>query len=265
MGADHTRDKINNLCSALEQEELIMDYNMHYSTKRDDGTRVCWRRMCDSTQGKKNRKNRQKVREYIDAFACQDYSFLLNDGAIVQISLTYKGSEVIKYRYVYLPCPISWTKKYERKNIKYDHDSLEDEFLEDENDSDFENEIDSDEQESRRAFLEKSIDRMDEVEFPKKLVMIAPLRFEWKKNSDSNFEPPSHVHLGLPEGKIAISHPVSLSNFLYFIFKNFYSNDFDKYKSQLETQDNIGKIKSAKNPCIEGHENNGIYFFVPNP
>lgn len=243
MGAPASCKLINDFFPSLEEENLIWEFRQHHTKDMGSGIkRVWWRGSEDTSNYADWVGNNVEIGEYRDALERQDYSFLLNDGGIAQILLDYDGNSVLKYRYAYLPCPISLAG----------------------GEADDSEEIDLYAKGEIRDFLKRSLSSMDGSDFRDNLVMVAPLRFEWDRNQDLENEPRSHVHLGVSEGRVAVSHPVSVRNFLHFVFKNFYPRDFGKFED-------LQKLKKGRMPeipkesCIREHEKRHAYISVPNP
>lgn len=240
MGAPTFCKLINGFCSSLKEKELISEFRQHHTKSMGDRiSRVWWRGSEDIGNLEGWDGSKVEIGEYREALERQDYSFLLNDGGVVQMLLDYRGKSVLKYRYAYLPCPISLTGG--EKIYLYSEGE-------------------------KRDSLRRSLSSMDGSDFRDSLVMVAPLRFEWKQDQDLEDEPKSHVHLGVSEGRVAVSHPVSAWNFLHFVFKNFYPNEFEIFEnSQQFTKDKIPGIPKAEESCIRDHEKQHAYISVPNP
>lgn len=201
--------------------------------------RVWWRGSEDAYNFEGRGGSKVGIREYLNALKSRDYSFLLNDGGIVQMQLDYKGHSVQKYRYAYLPCPIS---------------------LADSEDSDLYADGEN------GTPLKGDIDIMNESDFRGSLVMVAPLRFEWDREQELEHEPKSHVHLGVSDGRVAVSHPVSVWNFLRFVLKNFYPREFEKFEELPKfKRDKVPGISKAEEACIRDHEKRHAYISVPHP
>lgn len=240
MGAPTFCNFINGFFASLKAEELIWAFNHHRTKRMGDGTsRVWWRGSEDTGNFQDWDGNKVEIGEYRDALERKDYSFLLNDGGIVQILLDYEGKSVLKYRYAYLPCPISLASG---------------------------GEIGLYAEGEKGDSLKRSLSSMDGSDFRDSLVIVAPLRFEWERDQDLEDEPKSHVHLGVSEGRVAVSHPVSVWNFLHFVFKNFYPDEFKKFKdSHKFTRNKIPGIPKAEESCIREHEREHAHISVSNP
>lgn len=236
--------------------KLIIESKPHYCKSISGGKKCVWWR--NSTKDK-NIECRHYVTffEYLNALKDGDYSFIFNDGGVVQIELNCKGNNIIKYRYAYIPCPVLNFQDIllliDEENSYIYHNRDEYENL-DSKASDIDDNanrtregyegvigLDSSSKDMsinimdrNREFLVDYFNDMKGNEFRSDLVMIAPLRFEWSQNPKSKKEPKSHVHLGISDGRVAVSHPIMVWDFLNFIFKNFYPNEFKEFRSAMD-------------------------------
>ena len=147
------------------------------------------------------------VDDYLEAMQSLSYSLVMIDGGLVQISMDFKGSDVVGYRFVFLPCPVRLNRSYVSAVIGQGGSIAE----------------------SIGGFIEDN----DKVPF----VIRAPFRFEYSKNDDSKRHPRSHVHVGTSDGRIAVSHRVTVGRFLKFIFSNFYQDEFKNLESSTLLRD----------------------------
>ena len=257
--------QINKICSNLKEAGLISGYRCHKikSYKNSNTIKVWWRCPEDADSIDNIFNEKVTTLEYKDALDRKDYSFLLNDGSVVQMLTKYENCSIISYRYAYLPCPVPLTG-YSR--LEDDSERM-DEF-EETSVSDVFNEInDPFEEHDVAALIEAAAYYRCEEECRDKFLLAAPVRFEWNAESHAKDEPKSHVHFGRSKCRIALSHPISVWDFIDFIFKNFYSNQYDDFK-KLFPRDiyNFAKATSKnldKNECILGDEKMHIHFLVP--
>lgn len=239
MSAPTACKRINDFCSSLEAADLIWECRQHHTRPMGRIKRVWWRGSEDAHNFEGRGGSKVEVGEYLTALEKRDYSFLLNDGGIVQMQLDYRGNSVLKYRYAYLPCPISVAGSEG---------------------------IDLLAKGEKRDSLKRSLTSMDKFDFWDSFVMVAPLRFEWVRDQELEDEPKSHVHLGVSDGRVAVSHPVSVWNFLRFVLKNFYPREFEKFEKLPKfKRDKIPGISKAEEACIRDHEKRHAYISVPHP
>ena len=145
--------------------------------------------------------------DYLEAVNNSSYSLVMIDGGLVQISMDFDGSDLVGYRFVFLPCPVRMKKSHLSAVI------------------------------GRGDSIAESVARFIEGSDPAPFVIRAPFRFEYSKNDGAKRHPRSHVHLGTSDGRIAVSHRLTVGRFLKFIFSNFYHDEFEKYESSSLLRD----------------------------
>ena len=138
---------------------------------------------------------------YYSMLENRDYSILLKDGGIIQVSLDYLGSDLVGHRYVYVPCPIYF------------------------------DETDLGLVDAEVPFMEL-IDELWHKELVSRFRIRPSFRFEYDPNSTQDDHPFSHVHLGKSSSRIPVSRPIRVEQFFRFVFKNFYASEF-KHHSKL--------------------------------
>lgn len=143
-----------------------------------------------------NRETDVKYSEYMGALRSGDFSILMHDGGIIQVSIDFNGGQIDGHRLVYLPCPLL---------VGLDEIRLETGEL---------------------YPLADFIDDLNEDEFRDRLRIRTPLRFEFDPQNAGANHPASHLHLGRADSRIAVSCPLHLDTFMRFIFKRFYPDDF---------------------------------------
>ena len=141
------------------------------------------------------------VDDYLDAAEGRSYSLVMIDGGLIQISMDFKGSDLVGYRYVFLPCPVRLERSYLSEAI------------------------------GQGSSIAEGIGRFIEGHDQAPFVIRAPFRFEYSKNGGPTGHPRSHVHLGTSDGRIAVSHRLTVGRFLKFIFRNFYHYEFKSFES----------------------------------
>ena len=95
-------DSINEFFKCLYENNLILNYRPHNFSHSDGIIEFSTR----DVKGDNRQHNKYTyISEYIGALRDGDYSLLLNDGGIIQISFKCDETEIKKYRFAYLPCP----------------------------------------------------------------------------------------------------------------------------------------------------------------
>ena len=87
------------------KEGLAFGISGHYEKKTSRRQRhITWVRVPGASSYK--RYDEIGYSTYYSMLENGDYSILLNDGGIIQVSLDYSDSNLVGHRYAYVPCPI---------------------------------------------------------------------------------------------------------------------------------------------------------------
>jgi hypothetical protein len=186
MSVAAQRGAIAGFCNGLLGRSHALTVSAHVAIPlRDNQILVCSAaasglfRVTDNIQG--------SLDEYLDILRSQQFSAVLNDGGILQISYRYKRDKLIGHRLCFYPCP-----------ILFQAEELEDLQIED--------------------FL----DMLSEKEILMRIRTRPTLRFEYDPERSSEEHPTSHLHMAYEGCRIPVASPLSLSQFTTFIFKYFY-------------------------------------------
>ena len=150
-----------------------------------DIQRVTWRPSA-SESGELFRTATSTVDEYRDWLKAQAYSAVLFDGAMVQLSFDFLGTNVVRHRLVYYPCPFDVELSLLKELPLVDVIDLY---------------IDSPREQVR---------------------LVCPLRFDYDYWAQSQGHPASHLTFLSQSCRWAVSAPLSLGHFVRFIFRHFY-------------------------------------------
>jgi hypothetical protein len=134
------------------------------------------------------------ISEYLDILRSSQYSALLFDGSIIQLTVDYSKLDCVGHRYAYYPCPI-WLAPGEMAIASASGLPL-DEYL-------------------QELVLTARSDQLRN--WP-------TMRFDYASTEVLN-EPFSHVHLGPENCRVPILGPMTLHRFLDFIVRIFYSHE----------------------------------------
>lgn len=130
-----------------------------------------------------------RLRDYLSLLGSLDYSYIMHDGAIIQIAFTYSGNKIERHRLAYHPCPFRLDKQ--------DLDNFDGGLLE---------------------LIEMSyLDRLEET-----LFLRSPIRFDYAPDAQGQLHPASHLTVNDPSCRIPAKSPLSFDTFVKFIFENFY-------------------------------------------
>lgn len=164
------------------------------------------------------------LKEYVELVASERYSAILYDYSLISIECVFSEGRIARHRYMYIPCPISQELLSQRPEDMEVADYLE--------------QIDSDN--LKRHFLSHGHVRFDYTNDP--------------VNSDI-FHPLSHLTFISSDCRIALKAPISISEFLTFLFDNFYSH---YAKSWIDYQPHL---KSICEDSIRDHETTRMHLF----
>ena len=232
MNAHACKENINEFFRSLKGN-LALAAAPHSVEEAKDGetnlNRLTWAR--GHNEKGRRRTSVTTVDDYLEAMNNSSYSLIMIDGGLVQISMDFDGSNLVGYRYVFLPCPVLLEGSYLSKAI------------------------------GQGGSIADCVGRFYENGDQKKFVIRAPFRFEYSRNDDPNGHPRSHVHLGTSGGRLAVSHRVTVGRFLKFIFSNFYHHEFKdfKYSSLLRELSPKEDEPADKDRCYDEE----LYFRQP--
>ena len=210
MSAPAICRRINEFCEFLITNELALNVGSHFVRPLEAGRkRITWTK--SAVAYARERNDDVRLSEYLAALRNRDFSILMYDGAILQVSLDYASRRLVGHRYVFLPCPIFF------QSGDLHHGDLGPVPLED-------------------YLSDIAVDELQD-----RIRIRAPLRFEFDPVAETEEHPASHVHVGKSESRVAVSGPVSSERFLRFVFKNFYACEFKEYDT----------IRNLNSPVIE--------------
>lgn len=190
--------RVSELCEFLILKDVALNIQAHAVMPIADGvSRMTWVRPSNVADFK--READVQFSEYLAALRVGDFSILLSDGGIVQISIDLSAKEIVGHRLVYLPCPI----QFDPSEIRLETGEI--------------------------YPLADFIVDLNEDEFRDRLRVRAPMRFEYDPTQAGEDHPASHLHLGRSDCRIPVSCPLSLDTFLRFVFKRFYRKEFNMW------------------------------------
>ena len=198
---------VNEFCAFLMRERLALGMSWHYlkSTKPRQ-FHMSWVRALG--RNSYNRDDDIGYSTYYSMLQNRDYSTLLKDGGIIQVSLDYSGNDLVGHRYTYLPCPIY----FDEADL-----GLVDEEI---------------------PFIEL-IDELRHKELVNRFRIRPSFRFEYDPSSTQDDHPLSHVHIGKSSSRIPVSCPIRVEQFFRFVFKNFYPSEFTRYSKLNELSSQV--------------------------
>lgn len=137
-----------------------------------------------------------RVDDYLRLIREREYSFLMRDGAAIQILYQYDRSNLVRHRLQYWPCP-------------FDAEDMLEEFAE-------------------------PIIDMLEILFLENVrsetVLRGLLRFDYAPDDAGMLHPASHLTMAGPECRIPVHAPLSFDTFMRFVLENFYRDAWSDEK-----------------------------------
>lgn len=125
-----------------------------------------------------------------------ELSAVLFDGAVLQITFDFFGNQLSGHRLAYLPCPVELDD--DGRDLIVDQPILE--------------VID--------AYLRTNLENIR---------LRTPVRFDFDAEAAREDHPASHITFNGCECRVPVSGPLSLGDFVDFVFRNFYPQQWKKY------------------------------------
>lgn len=197
-------DHINKLCFEWDNAGLSLDSNRSCIRTLGGGKLlVSW----DSDNFVLKDNEFSSLSEYLTLLLCSQYTLVLFDGSMVQISYTIQRDEIVGHRLCWYPSPIEISGVNEVDDIIY----LTQLILKEGSDS-----------------LEEYITNPNNV-YPVNVRGVhnrSPLRFDFSLMPDKQKDahPDVHLHISAEECRIPVKTPLCIRMFMKFLVENFYSN-----------------------------------------
>lgn len=175
------RDDIANAFDFFTQTELVL----FAATVSVSPTRVSWQAPSSSpfVIGAKH----ATVEEYLTWVRAGQYSAVLPDASLLQLTYDIQGGEVVRHRLAYVPCPVLVDEALLREEAILDVVAL---YLSDE--------------------LQDS------------LALRSPVRFDFDLQAAKALHPAAHVTINSADCRIACVAPIHPYRFLDLVYKHFY-------------------------------------------
>jgi hypothetical protein len=183
MTSDQLIASIHQLIFEWQKCGLILDSRNHQGYQRANGIiEVTW-----GNDGYVLKDNSfASLDEYCSLIESRQYSMLLSDGSMLQISYKLDRQDIVGHRLCWYPSP-----------------------------------IDLDEEAYSYRIIDNILDRMasgDTSSFRAR----GPLRFDFAPEQAHEEHPETHLHLGHEECRIPVKSSLSIKSFMTFIVENFY-------------------------------------------
>lgn len=161
-----------------------------------------------------------RIMDYLSLLERKEYSFLLRDGAIVQLLYTFEGNVIDRHRLVYYPCPFS---------------------------IDFELMQDFD------ANLSDIINAVYLGDLENSIALKSPIRFDYAPDATADYHPASHITFNEQTCRIPVRSPMRFDQFMRFILENFYP-DILQDEGVLQAI-----LNEHDNECLSDHDRGRIH------
>jgi hypothetical protein len=201
MTPTEARSEIARLVVALLDANAVIDVNTATLRRRGNDTLVTWPAAGDTSLSDQVFASLQEYRRFV---IDRQYTALLTDGALIQISYTFNQNEVVAQRFCYYPCPLIINPG----DLESDFPELFDLYLLEELDSQKSNLSDA-------AIADPSL----------RLRLRGPMRFEYDIRNAGPGHAASHLHVLLEDSHWPIFGPLSIGHFVRFVFRRFYVSD----------------------------------------
>lgn len=167
--------------------------------------------------------NPSTVGDYISIIEKRDYSYLMNDGGVIQIAFVYDGDRISRHRLLYYPCP----------------------FL-----------IDPHGMEGSDGGSLPLIDFitdtfMDDLE--DNMLLRSPFRFDYVPTEAADFHPASHFTINDPSCRIPVRSPLRFDTFIKFVLENFYIEAWQHGRIKQ------GLMFRQEEECLSVHDKRRIF------
>lgn len=192
--ADCLKVAINELTLFLQENGLALDRNQSDCFRLEDRKkRVTWKSSGISTPLTDH--SFATVAEYIALVNNRQFSVMLFDGSLLQISYTIRGNdEVVEHRLCWYPCPIFFQP-----------------------------------QDLELATIDEFVLTTPNNKFNCR----GPIRFDFSPHQTSKGHPSSHIHFFDDECRVPVRGPLDLRTFIIFVMDNFYSKVWNGIQSKI--------------------------------
>lgn len=212
--AEQVRTDVNTALSVLADRNLLAA-PPNYAIRRQVGPhcQVTWPAAPkDTLRGKFGRF--ATAGEYRYLVEHRQFNAVLSDGALLMLAYTFSlTGEMESHNLYYYPCPLDLAKDAE-------HEDGDDVEARDDMDFTFIDRFDELlDEEFRCARLETDIYRGT---CDSRLLMRAPLRFDYAPDHAADGHAASHVHVSHPDCRIPVYGAVSVGHFIRFVLTNYY-------------------------------------------
>lgn len=186
----HCRNQVQNALDALMATQLAVDLQVPVVRRFAGGfTRVTWPANPEVDNGRRFFEDFHLLETYFGWLTARHYSVVLFDGALLQITFDFRSDELAGHRLAYIPCP-----------------------------------FDIGDDGAERLRMEPILDLINGYRDcgEEYLRLRSPIRFDYDPTAASLEHPASHITLNHQDCRIPACAPLTLAQFIEFIFRRFY-------------------------------------------
>jgi len=137
--------------------------------------------------------NPSRISDYLSIVETRDYSYLMNDGGVIQIAFVFDDGRIARHRLVHHPCPFPVDPRETVRSGEVPVPLAD--FI-----------------------IETFMDDPGEH-----LLQRSPVRFDYDPDRAADFHPASHLTINDSECRIPVRAPLRFDTFMKFVLDNFYS------------------------------------------
>lgn len=187
MSAEALCKRVTQFGFTLLEHGIALDARQHTVTRLGGSTKsLIWARTAGQTL---MTASPLRLADYLALLERQEFSYVMRDGAIVQIAYTLTRANIDKHRLAYYPCPFEINSA---ELVRYDGGLLD--------------------------YINENF--MDDVE--SSIVLKSPIRFDYAPGAAGGFHPASHITINEPGCRIPARAPLAFDTFMKFLLENFY-------------------------------------------
>lgn len=190
--AKSLRREINDICETLVDVGLVLDPN--YPVVSSDGTCVSWPRRADAAG---TLFESALLSRYAALLRHREYTMLLRDGALMQITYWVSGRYVIRHRLHYMGAPLDFRAH------------------------------------AGTAFGDV-LEHSTAEELLEQATSPASLRFDYDPEAAGPAHPAAHLTVCGDDCRIPVSNPLSPGKFAKFVLQHYYRDTWDKHSRVRE-------------------------------
>jgi hypothetical protein len=164
--------------------------------------------------------NPAHLEDYISLLGNQEYSYLMNDGGVIQVAYIFDRDQIERHRLGYYPCPFLISPTDLSPYGEGILDLINDQFM---------------------------------TDIEENLLLKSPIRFDYSPAEATDYHPASHITLNDRSCRIPARAPLNFDTFMKFILENFY---FDAWQSEAITRE---LAFSHEEDCMSAHDRSRAY------